>query len=173
MDKKRIESEMRELEMKIHYHFNDISWLAKAMGSIKIEVPGHGKNGSEYSNEGLATVGDTILKSVIADKFYREGITTKGEITSRKSDIENNSTMHKIMIGEGLINYSYNNLHFYKDPNIPDHEKVVCKKHDPYVEAIVGAVYYDSGNYDTTKRWILKWLWPLLEQYKSTNSNSK
>lgn len=173
MDKKRIESEMRELEIKIHYHFNDISWLAKAMGSIKIEVPGLGKNGSEYSNEGLATVGDTILKSVIADKFYREGIRTKGEITSRKSDIENNSTMHKIMIGEGLINYSYNNLHFYKDPNIPDHEKVVCKEHDPYVEAIVGAVYYDSENYDTTKRWILKWLWPLLEQYKRTNSNSK
>ena len=50
MDKKRIESEMRELEIKIHYHFNDISWLAKAMGSIKIPVSGQGKNGSEYSN---------------------------------------------------------------------------------------------------------------------------
>ena len=62
MDKKRIEKEMRELELKINYHFNDISWLAKAMGSIKIEVSGQGKNGSEYSNEGLATVGDTMLK---------------------------------------------------------------------------------------------------------------
>ena len=69
------------------------------------------------------------------------------------------------MLGEGLIAYSYNDLHFYKDPNIPDHEKVVCKEHDPYVEAIVGAVYYDS-NYDTTRRWILKWLLPLLEHYK-------
>ena len=62
MDKKRIEKEMRELELKTLYHFNDISWLAKAMGSIKIDVPGQGKNGSEYSNEGLATVGDTMLK---------------------------------------------------------------------------------------------------------------
>ena len=51
MDKKRIEKEMRELELKTLYHFNDISWLAKAMGSIKIDVPGQGKNGSEYSNE--------------------------------------------------------------------------------------------------------------------------
>lgn len=167
MEKKRIEKEMRELELKLHYHFNDISWLAKAMGSIKIEVAGRGKNGSEYSNEGLATVGDTILKSVIADKLYRDGIRTKGEITVKKSDLENNSAMHRMMLSEGLIDYSYNELHFYKDPQIPDHEKVVCKEHDPYVEAIVGAVFYDS-NYDTTRRWILKWLLPLLEKYKQS-----
>ena len=116
MDKKRIEKEMRELELKTLYHFNDISWLAKAMGSIKIDVPGQGKNGSEYSNEGLATVGDTMLKSVIADYLYRtKNIRTKGEITTTKSYLENNSTMHKIMLGEGLIAYSYNDLHFYKE----------------------------------------------------------
>ena len=165
MDKKRIEKEMRELELKLHYHFQNISWLAKAMGSIKIEIIGQGKNGSEYANEGLATVGDTMLKSVIADKLFRvDNIRTKGGITAAKSDLENNSTMHKMMLSEGLIDYSYNDLHFYKDSNIPDHEQVVCKGHDPYVEAIVGAVFYDS-NYDTTKRWILKWLLPLLEKY--------
>lgn len=166
MDDKRKEKEMRELELKIHYHFNNISWLAEAMGSIKIEVSGQGKNGSEYSNERLATVGDAMLKSVIVDYLYRtKSIRTKGEITTAKSDLENNTTMHRLMLGEGLISYSYNDLHFYKDPNIPDHEKVVCKEHDPYVEAIVGAVYCDS-NYDTTKRWILKWLLPLLERYR-------
>ena len=47
-------------------------------------------------------------------------------------------------------------------------KKVVCKEHDPYLEAIVGAVYYDS-NYDTTKRWILKWLLTLLERYNHEN----
>lgn len=166
MDKKRIEKEMRELELRIHYHFNEISWLSKAMGSIKIEVPGQGKNGSEYSNEGLATVGDTILKAVIADKLYRnDGVRTKGELTVKKSDLENNDSMHQLMLNEGIINYAYNDLHFYKDDNIPDHEKVVCKEHDPYVEAIVGAIYFDS-NFDTTRRWILKWLLPLLEKYK-------
>ena len=101
-------------------------------------------------------MGDTMLKFVIADHLYRtKNIRTKGEITTAKSGLENNSTMHKMMLGKCLISYSYNILHFYKDPNIPDHEKVVSKEHDPYVEAIVGAVYYDS-NYDTTRRWILK-----------------
>ena len=109
METKRIENEMRKLELKIDCHFNDISWLAKAMGSIKIEVSGQGKNASEYSNEGLATVGDAILKFVIADYLYRiEGITTKGKITTTKSGLENNSTMHRIMLEEGLIAYAYN-----------------------------------------------------------------
>lgn len=164
MQKTRIDAEMRELELKIHYHFNDIDWLSKAMKSVLIDLPGEGKNHKEYSNEGLTEVGDTILKSVIADKLYREGLKTKGKITAKKSDIENNASMHKMMIEEGLIDYSYNELHFYNDSNIPDHEKVVCKEHDPYVEAIIGAVFYDS-NYDTTKRWILKWLLPTLNKY--------
>lgn len=74
MDKSVVYQKMRELEVKIHYHFNDIAWLSKAMKSEKIEVSGEGKNHSEYTNDGLATIGDTVLKSVIADYLYRKGI---------------------------------------------------------------------------------------------------
>ena len=87
MDRVVVYQKMRELEVKIHYHFNDIAWLSKAMRSEKIEVSGEGKNHSEYTNDGLATIGDTVLKSVIADYLYRKGITTKGEITQIKSKI--------------------------------------------------------------------------------------
>lgn len=167
MDKALIYRKMRELEIKIRYHFNDIAWLAKAMRSEKIEVDGEGKNHNEYTNEGLATVGDTILKSVIADYLYRNGVTTKGAITSQKEELENNEVMHRIMIDYGLIGYAYNDKHFQSDDNIPEHEKVVNKEHDPYIEAMVGAVFYDS-NYDTIKRWILKWLLPLLKHFSKT-----
>ena len=163
MDNKRIEKEMRQFELILHYHFIQISWLAKAMRSVKIEVDGEGKNHDEYTNEGLATVGDTMLKSMISDMLYRYGITTKGAITKAKEGIENNDTMHKLMLGEDWIRYSYNDLHFTMD-NPPQHEKVVSKKHDPYIEAIVGAIYYDS-NYDTTKRWVNKYLIPLLGKW--------
>lgn len=161
MDEFVVYQKMHELEVKIHYHFNDIEWLSKAMMSEKIDVFGEGRNHSEYSNDGLATVGDTILKSVIADYLYREGITTKGKITQIKSKLENNKVMHNIMLKCNLIGYTYNAKHFQSDSNVPGHEKVVNKRHDPYIEAIVGAVFYDS-NYDTTKCWILEWLLPLL-----------
>ena len=107
-----------------------------------------------------------MLKSVFAEHLYRiKNIRTKGEITTAQSDLENNSIIHNMMLGKGLMAYFYNDLHFYKDPNIQFHEKVLCKEHDLYVEAIVGAVYYNS-NYDITRRWILKWLLPLLKRYK-------
>ena len=58
-------------------------------------------------------MGDTILKFVIVDHLYRtKNIRTKGEITTAKSGLENNLTMHKMMLGEYLIAYSYNILHF-------------------------------------------------------------
>ena len=158
MDAKRIEKEMREFGLILHYNFNDYHWLAKAMQSVKIDIVGEGKNHNEYTNEGLA-----ILKLVIADNLYRSGCTTKGAITAHKSDLENNDIMHKVMLSEGWMQYSYNELHFTKD-NPPQHEKVVSKNHDPYIEAIVGAIYYDS-NFDTTKHWILKFLIPKIQKY--------
>ena len=93
MDRVVVYQKMCELEVKIRYHFNDIAWLSKATKSEKIEVSGEGKNNSEYTNDGLATIGDTVLKSVIADYLYRKGITTKGEITRIKSKLENNEVI--------------------------------------------------------------------------------
>ena len=69
--------------------------------------------------------------------------------------------MHKIMLDCDLIGYAYNTKHFQSDPDAPDHEKVLNKGHDPYIEAIVGAAFDDS-NFDTTKCWILEWLLSLL-----------
>ena len=39
------------------------------------------------------------------------------------------------------------------------------KGHDAYIEAVVGAIYYDS-NFEITKQWINDYLYPLLVKYK-------
>lgn len=169
MDNKIIEENMFFLEEKIKYKFNDISLLAQAMKSVKIKELNVGKNHKEYSNERLAIVGDAVLKAVISDVLYCKKIATKGEITNKKKKLENNKILHVISISEGIINYAYNNLHFY-DPNLPKHERVVCKKHDPYIEAIVGAIYYDGG-FNSAKKWIVDYLLPLLEKYNNMSSD--
>jgi len=168
MEKKKLELRMRQLELMVHYHFNQIAWLSKAMEANLVEIPGEGKNHKEYSNEALATVGDTILKSVIADKLYKEGKHVKGVITSEKSDVENNDAMYRLVNeykvnGMRIIDFAYKDNYFYDES--PDNDKVSNPQHTPYIEAIIAAVYYDS-NYDTTKRWILKFLLPLLGKYK-------
>lgn len=149
--KELIKENMLELEEKIDYHFKDISLLARAMGVIKIEIPDQGKNNKEYTNSVLATIGDAILKAVLTDILYRSyGIQTKGQLTAKKSELEKSSVLHNIMNREKLIDYAFNEKHFYKDKGIPDNEKVVNNNHDQYIEAIVAAIYYDS-NYDTVK----------------------
>lgn len=168
--KELIEKNMQELKKKIKYQFKDISLLARAMGAIKIEIPDQGKNNKEYANSGLATLEDAILKAVLTDILYRSyGIQTKGQLTAKKSELEENSVLHKIMNCEKLIDYAFNEKHFYKDEEIPDNEKVLNNNHDQYIEAIVAAIYYDS-NYDTVKEWISEWLFPLLNKYKETNN---
>lgn len=168
--KELIEKNMQELEKKIEYYFNDISLLARAMGAIKIEISDQDKNNKEYANSGLATLGDAILKAVLTDILYRSyGIQTKGQLTAKKSELEKSSVLHKIMNCEKLIDYAFNEKHFYKDEEIPDNEKVVNNEHDQYIEAIIAAIYYDS-NYDKVKEWISKWLFPLLVKYKETNN---
>ena len=167
MDNEKIRLKMTELQEKIGYQFSDINWLSAAMKSEKIEVRNVGKNHKEYTNEGLATVGDAVLKAVISDFLYKGGVTRKGEITTRKSELENNKSFRKIMTDKKLIEYAYNNEYFQSD-NPPKHKQVVNKKHDPYIEAIVGAVHYDAG-FDKTKKWIIEWLLPLLEKYRLNN----
>ncbi len=164
MDDKRIVEQMHKLEAKINYKFRDIRYLSMAMGAIKVKVKNSGKHNREYKNEGLAVVGDAILRFVLADFLYKSGITSKGKITTEKSRIESNATMTKLINGEKLIQFAYNDLHFYNDKNIPAHEKVIYNKHTPYLEAIIGAVYYDS-DFETAKKWILKWVKPTLEKY--------
>lgn len=159
-----IENKMRELSKKIHYKFIDINILSEAMNSIKITVPGKSKKKKEYVNQGLATVGDSILKELIADDLYKAGFKTKGQITKYKMELENNKTLYSIVIKEGIINYAYNDKHFYSKNN-PQHEMVASSKHDTYLEAIVGAVYHDGG-FDKTKLWFNTWLKPLLKKYK-------
>ena len=157
----QIEKRMHELETKLEYNFRDISLLAEAMRSKKIEK-------KEYSNEALAFLGDTIIKFLIAKHLYGDGIDKrKGVMTNKKSDLENNSIFHEIMEKEKLISYSYHDTHFHMD-NPPDHLKVVTKKHDPYIEAIAAAIYKDGG-WEAVTIWFEKWLIQRLEKYSVSN----
>ena len=163
---------MHELETKLGHTFKDISLLSNAMKSQKLEKAMKSQkleklrnNQKEYSNEALAFLGDTIIKFLIAEYLYGDGNNKrKGAMTIKKSELESNCIFHKIMIDEDLISYSYHDKYFHMD-NPPDHEKVVTKKHDPYIEAIAAAIYKDGG-WEAVTLWFKNWLLPRLEKYK-------
>lgn len=160
-----IKAKMHELEKNIKYRFENINLLEMAMNSTSLGNDNH-------VNDALATVGDAILKSLIADYLYVNVSQLKGKITDLKIDLENNSTLHKVELNTGIINYAFNDKHFYSDENVPDNEKVVCREHDSYLEAIVGAIYYDSG-FGTTKKWFIEYLLEKLRKNKVEKKNEQ
>lgn len=149
---------MRELEKIIKYEFKNLNLLEHAMNSTFLGNDNH-------INDALATVGDAILKSLIADFLYVNVSQFKGEITELKTDLENNSTLHSVEMNTGIIKFAHNDKHFYCDENVPDNEQVVCREHDSYLEAIVGAIYYDSGFF-SVKKWFMNYLYNELEKNK-------
>ncbi len=161
ISKDLIISRMHDLETILRYQFNNIDLLAKAMCSKKLKKLYNSKNHREYYNEKLAMVGDSILSTVIVDNLYRQNIATKSEISRKKEKLVNNELLHDFLFEYCIINFAYNQWHFFDDKNIYAGEQVVCKTHDAYVEAIIGAIYYDAG-YDKTKEWILSYLLPRL-----------
>ena len=149
LSKNRINEEMHKLEKLIGYKFKKISLLAEAMNSTRID---NNANSEEYVNERLAIVGDAILDTVIADMLYSDSNNkTKRIITNKRIELVNNTILHKLTNDKGFIQYAYNEYHFYHDN--PKDNKVVNKHHDAYIEAIIGAIYYDAS-YKAVKVWI-------------------
>ena len=152
---------MHQLEGIICYSFKEIEHLSLAMNVIKVTSTYNGKHNKEYKNSGLATVGDAMLKAVLADYLYQNSSGNKGDITITKSALENNEKLTKISKKNGIRKFAYNEKHFADDPDILLHEQLPDNEHDPYIEAIVGAIYYDAG-FEAVQRWVTEWLLPKL-----------
>lgn len=172
VDKTEIIKKMYELSKLIKYEFKDIDKLKNTINSTKIQVEGKSKKKKEYQNQRLAIVGDALLKFLISDDlFNNKNIKTKGDLTKCKEEMENNNLFHLIILKEKIINYAFNDVIFYSMEN-SKHNQVHCVKHDDYLEAIVGAIYYDGG-IKKTKNWYYEWLKPLLEKYKKCDIKSE
>ena len=109
MERQEIDAKMHALEEKIGYHFKNIQHLAKAMGAIKrAHAKDDGKNNKSYQNDAYATIGDALLKAVLSDILYKNGATTKMDITVKRTRLESNNTLSKVMDKMNLRQYTYN-----------------------------------------------------------------
>ena len=158
-----IDARMHELESALGYTFKDIRNLANAMCGIKIFRPGSGTNAKDYYNSSLATVGDSILSAILSEELFRRGL-YMGEITQMKSSMEQNDTLLNISDKMDLKRYVFNVHGFF--PDLPTQDRPPYAKHNQYLEAIIGAVFFDS-DYETCGKWILSRFYPkaMLDEY--------
>lgn len=149
ISKRIIRERMRELAKRLDYEYRDISHLCAAMFCKQEE------RYNDYTNDAMATLGDTVLKLVLAEHFFDLGM-DKDEITKRKILLEKNSTLKDICDKVGVYHFAYNEQFFADDAPVGKH--LPYSDHDFYMEAIVAAVYKDRG-LAYVRDWILRF-WP-------------
>ncbi|MDE6585926.1 MAG: hypothetical protein K2K80_04525 [Clostridia bacterium] len=156
LDTEQIKSKAEELAKSLQYEFDDLSHLCQALYCKKI-----GGSKSNYANSAIALVGDNVLKLALSRKFYMLGADKKS-INKQKEEYENNKQLKKVCDELEIYKYAFNDENFYSD-NLPNNKKLPRPKHDPYVEAVIGAIYLDRG-FDYANEWINKQLIPMIEE---------
>lgn len=151
-----IKSRTEELAKNLKYEFDNISHLCEALYCQKIPA-----TEDKYTNSAIALVGDNVLKLALSHKFYAENA-DKEFINNKKASYEKNETLKKVCDKLNVYQYAFNKENFYSD-DLPDHKKLPHSEHDPYVEAVIGAIYLDKG-FNYANEWINKQLIPMIEE---------
>ncbi|MDG6229667.1 MAG: ribonuclease III domain-containing protein [Candidatus Thermoplasmatota archaeon] len=130
-------SELKSLEKKIGYHFNNTSLLKTALTHKTYAF--EAMEPIEY-NERLEFLGDSILNLIIAEKLYKtNAYYAEGELTRRRAQLVNNKRLAEKGIKLGIGKYLYLGKG-EEQQNGRDNPTNLANA----VEALLGAIYLDS-----------------------------
>ena len=117
------------------------------------------REGADENNERLEFLGDAVLSSIVAHYLFRK-YPYKGEgfLTEMRSKMVNRQKMNEIALKMGLKKITiYNKL---------DNALRISQIFGNSLEALIGAIYIDSQNFDTVKACVLAWFEDLFEKVK-------
>ena len=77
MEEEKIKGKMQDLASLIAYEYSDISWLSQAMNCTKISRAQDGKNRDNCVCKAMSTLGDAVLKLILADFCYSQNADCK------------------------------------------------------------------------------------------------
>ena len=142
-----------EFQKFLDYKFNDKRILKQALYTAQYgNLHNRGKHCKEFT-----TIGDIVLKLILALKLYDDGFRTPGGITLSKQLLENNDIFGTIADKEfNLSKYIFS----VKGENLSN-SKIMAD----VFEAIAGALYFDSKrNYKPVQEKIVD---KFYEKYKT------
>lgn len=87
-----------------------------------------------YEHDGLAVVGDAVLKAVISIHFFSPEL-TEGYLTDRKKELESNASLQEI-----AYKLKIDEILFSSNTDLQGKKKMATA-----VEAIIGALYFSHG----------------------------
>ena len=139
------------VEELLGYFFFDTSLLDRALTRKAYANEQRQHNIPCEDQEVFATLGDSVLKTVLIDLLIRSGFTTPDQVTQEKKALEREELLAKV--GEGLGIGEFIRLGLG--------ERKQKAQEQPYVlaetlEAIIGAIFLDGG-YEAAEQRIKHW----------------
>lgn len=150
---------LSRLERKVGYKFRRKALLELALTHSSIKDEDH------PSNERLEFLGDAVLGLVVTEYTYRLfPDLDEGELTMIKSAVVSSQSLLKIAKALELKQYISVGKGITKKRSIP--ASLVADA----VEAVIGAIYLDSG-YRASRKFILSHIEPMVEKASKKRSN--
>lgn len=146
-----------ELSQKLNYTFKQPAHLKVALT--------HRSRGGEH-NERLEFLGDAVVNFVIAEVLYQQfPKATEGELSRWRASLVNRDTLADLAKEFELGRYLFLGPGEMRSGGSERQSILSCA-----MEAIIGAVYLDSG-FDLTRTKIIEWYGPLLQSLSSAASH--
>ena len=142
-----------EIEKIINYKFNNKQILKRAFTHSSY---------SKDSNERLEFLGDSVLQIIISTYLFNESSYNEGVLSKYRAKIVCEKNLYDAIENLKLKKYLIVGDSYKEEPT-----KAMCAD---LCEAIIGAIYYDSGNLDEAKRFIFGNInldMELIDDYKS------
>ena len=140
----RNKDKLHEFQSLIGYKFKDKNMLEQALSTAQY---GNQYNNRKHCKE-FSTIGDIVLKLILALKLYDEGFRTPAGITLSKQILESNEMF-------GYIGRNEFNLNKYIF-SVEGEDLVESRITAHVFEAIAGAMFFDSNrNYDLVEEKIV------------------
>lgn len=139
------------IEKNLSYSFSDKNLLNRALTRKAYAHEQKQRNQDCEDQEVFRTLGDAVLKAVLADLLIKSGCKTRNEITSKKIRLEREETLANISQDLGIGQFIKLSLGEEKQ-KANEEPKVLAET----LEALIGAIYLDGG-YNASKEAINNW----------------
>ncbi|MCS7165799.1 MAG: ribonuclease III domain-containing protein [Candidatus Calescibacterium sp.] len=151
MNLEKIIEDIDVIEKKIGYSFSDKllliqAFLHSSIFNFPIEIDINGKKGRLTSNQRLEFLGDGILNYIVSEYvFFKYPTFSEDYLSSFRSLIVNYYTLYKVCVYLDMAKYlvfKYDSL---------GRNSANIKNYSDIVEALIGAIYVDSGSISEVK----------------------
>jgi ribonuclease-3 len=154
------EDDFTGIEQILGYHFFERQHLIRALTHPAYANELLQQNKKCMDQEAYSTLGDAVLKTGLILFLMERGVTTKGEITRRKEELESNVNLAKI--GKRLKIRNYIRLGRGTQDLWRSGEETILAD---TIEALIGAIFLDSDTgFGIVKQCIGKWFEPELKK---------